>query len=683
MKASAHELIPIRDFARKEGLGFRYDAIISPRIDGGRKPLAQRLSPAEVAEHRGRRRRSRRAPSPTYCRTHIGKYAGRRSQVPVRRRAQHASSSIPTARCTCASCRAAPAGTCCATGSPKASASPFAAIREEKRERDGAAAARARRAASAPTASAWRSSKRARPIARRPVLLQRHRRARRALRRRQPTDARTASTSCDSEESMDNVKNETVRESLRAADGRGHAAATPRSSCSPAASRPTSGPRRPRVARSAANAPAWPRHSAVLIHTIGGIAIALDGDFPRADVAASAEPAEFACASPPRAPTAPSPARARTRSIRTAGARSSTATPSACAPRIPRRTPTGSDAPRAVARLARRALPLRRRRVALPVPLSDRSAAHDSHARRRRRRAHARGVDRRARRRAARRRAVGRRQDDDVARRRRARRARALRRAHGACARRRRATAAGWSAARRGRATAASPRTARCRCAALILLEQADRDELVPLSPARALAMLYRCHFPPLWDARAGERTLDNLERARARAPRVPLSQPQGPRSGAASARARRRRRRERRARAVAARARRRRAAARGPHRRPAGDRQPACARCSPPAAPSASRPATAADVRPGDVVLVDAGGRLVCHRLVYATAGRIVTRGDNCPAATPAPLDALSAASTSPHPPTPSTAPSAPCSASNRATSPMNNQEWRDETSQ
>jgi len=46
----------------------------------------------------------------------------------------------------------------------------------------------------------------------------------------------------------------------------------------------------------------------------------------------------------------------------------------------------------------------------------------------------------------------------------------------------------------------------------LILLEQADRDELLPLSPARALALLYRCHFPPLWDARAAERTLGHLE---------------------------------------------------------------------------------------------------------------------------------------------------------------------------
>jgi hypothetical protein len=45
----------------------------------------------------------------------------------------------------------------------------------------------------------------------------------------------------------------------------------------------------------------------------------------------------------------------------------------------------------------------------------------------------------------------------------------------------------------------------------IILLEQADRDELVPVSAARALALLYRCHFPPLWDPVAAERTLDHL----------------------------------------------------------------------------------------------------------------------------------------------------------------------------
>lgn len=47
----------------------------------------------------------------------------------------------------------------------------------------------------------------------------------------------------------------------------------------------------------------------------------------------------------------------------------------------------------------------------------------------------------------------------------------------------------------------------------LVVLEQAESDSLVPLSPARALALLYRCHFPPLWDAVAAERTLAHLER--------------------------------------------------------------------------------------------------------------------------------------------------------------------------
>jgi hypothetical protein len=48
----------------------------------------------------------------------------------------------------------------------------------------------------------------------------------------------------------------------------------------------------------------------------------------------------------------------------------------------------------------------------------------------------------------------------------------------------------------------------------LVLLEQSDRDELVPISQARALALLYRCHFPPPWDPLAAERTLDNLAHA-------------------------------------------------------------------------------------------------------------------------------------------------------------------------
>lgn len=49
MKATAAEIPAIRNFARQSGLGFRYDSIISPRIDGGLKPLEQRLTPAEVS----------------------------------------------------------------------------------------------------------------------------------------------------------------------------------------------------------------------------------------------------------------------------------------------------------------------------------------------------------------------------------------------------------------------------------------------------------------------------------------------------------------------------------------------------------------------------------------------------------------------------------------------------------
>jgi phage repressor protein C with HTH and peptisase S24 domain len=40
--------------------------------------------------------------------------------------------------------------------------------------------------------------------------------------------------------------------------------------------------------------------------------------------------------------------------------------------------------------------------------------------------------------------------------------------------------------------------------------------------------------------------------------------------------------------------------------------------------------PARATDVRPGDVVVVDDGERLVCHRLLYVAGGRAVTRGDD-----------------------------------------------------
>jgi hypothetical protein len=63
----------------------------------------------------------------------------------------------------------------------------------------------------------------------------------------------------------------------------------------------------------------------------------------------------------------------------------------------------------------------------------------------------------------------------------------------------------------------------------LILLEQSDRDELVPVSPARALALLYRCHFPPPWDPVAAERTLAHLERLVSEVPAFLFKNRKGP----------------------------------------------------------------------------------------------------------------------------------------------------------
>jgi hypothetical protein len=63
----------------------------------------------------------------------------------------------------------------------------------------------------------------------------------------------------------------------------------------------------------------------------------------------------------------------------------------------------------------------------------------------------------------------------------------------------------------------------------LVLLEQSDRNEVVPLSPARALALLYRCHFPPVWDPAAAERTLDHLERLVRELPAVLFRNVKGP----------------------------------------------------------------------------------------------------------------------------------------------------------
>jgi MoaA/NifB/PqqE/SkfB family radical SAM enzyme len=49
MRDTRDEVRDIAAFARREGMGFRFDAVLSPRIDGGLKPLEQRLTPAEVA----------------------------------------------------------------------------------------------------------------------------------------------------------------------------------------------------------------------------------------------------------------------------------------------------------------------------------------------------------------------------------------------------------------------------------------------------------------------------------------------------------------------------------------------------------------------------------------------------------------------------------------------------------
>lgn len=46
----------------------------------------------------------------------------------------------------------------------------------------------------------------------------------------------------------------------------------------------------------------------------------------------------------------------------------------------------------------------------------------------------------------------------------------------------------------------------------VLLLDQAEEDRLVPLTPARALAMLLRCHFPAVWRPSALETALGRLE---------------------------------------------------------------------------------------------------------------------------------------------------------------------------
>lgn len=72
MKATYDEVGLIRDFAGREGFRFRFDAVISPRIDGGRKPLAQRLSPAEIAAIEYGDDEARQGGFAQYCHQHMG-----------------------------------------------------------------------------------------------------------------------------------------------------------------------------------------------------------------------------------------------------------------------------------------------------------------------------------------------------------------------------------------------------------------------------------------------------------------------------------------------------------------------------------------------------------------------------------------------------------------------------------
>jgi radical SAM protein with 4Fe4S-binding SPASM domain len=71
MRATKDELFQIRDYARDQGWPFRWDAVLSPRIDGGRKPLEQRLTPLEVAdiETEGSQAQSSMA---EYCQDRVG-----------------------------------------------------------------------------------------------------------------------------------------------------------------------------------------------------------------------------------------------------------------------------------------------------------------------------------------------------------------------------------------------------------------------------------------------------------------------------------------------------------------------------------------------------------------------------------------------------------------------------------
>jgi radical SAM protein with 4Fe4S-binding SPASM domain len=50
IRSNLHEILAIREYAHGLGLDFRLDGVISPRIDGGRGPLKERLTADELAD---------------------------------------------------------------------------------------------------------------------------------------------------------------------------------------------------------------------------------------------------------------------------------------------------------------------------------------------------------------------------------------------------------------------------------------------------------------------------------------------------------------------------------------------------------------------------------------------------------------------------------------------------------
>jgi MoaA/NifB/PqqE/SkfB family radical SAM enzyme len=62
MRTNAHELDEIREWATGLGCDFRYDALIHPCLNQDTLPLAERLTPAEIAQFRHRDRERRPVP---------------------------------------------------------------------------------------------------------------------------------------------------------------------------------------------------------------------------------------------------------------------------------------------------------------------------------------------------------------------------------------------------------------------------------------------------------------------------------------------------------------------------------------------------------------------------------------------------------------------------------------------